>query len=324
MVLATTLRLWTTRRLRKIRRRIWPRQPRRRVAVVVTAVAALLVAAAVTVGLTRASHPGTHAAAGGTGQLPHGPRGTALAIAAATRGQAAAWVASQVSGEAIVACDPAVCAGLQAKGVPASRLLVLRPGQLDPLGSDIVLATAAVRSEFGTRLVSVYAPITLAVFGTGAARIEIRVVAPNGGAAYLSALASDLRDRKVAGSQLAKNPHVHTSAAVRGQLTAGLADSRLLVALAGLAALHPLDILSFGPPSRAASAGVPLRSADIAPATAPGSHPASLSVLRRFLLAQRPPYLPSALRVVRIGPHRGALGVTYPAPSPLGLLGSRG
>ena len=48
----------------------------------------------------------------------------ALAAGAAIRSQAAAWIADQVSGYAMVACDPGMCAALQAQGIPAGRLLL--------------------------------------------------------------------------------------------------------------------------------------------------------------------------------------------------------
>ncbi len=44
----------------------------------------------------------------------------ALAAGAAIRSQAAAWIAGQVSGDAMVACDPGMCAALQAQGIPAA------------------------------------------------------------------------------------------------------------------------------------------------------------------------------------------------------------
>jgi hypothetical protein len=249
----------------------------------------------------------------------------ALAGAAAARQQAAAWVASQANPDAIVACDPAMCAALQARGVPAGRLLVLTPARSDPLGSDRVLATAAVRSQFGTRLAGVYAPVTVAVFGSGAARIDVRTVAPDGAAAYLAALATDIRARKAAGALMLRNSHIHVAATARAALAAGEVDPRLLAALATLAHLHPLGITAFGSPGPGATAGVPLRSADITGAAPSGSrHPVSLSALMAILQAQRPPYLPSSLEIVRIPPGGAVLRIGYPVPSPLGLLGSGG
>ena len=189
-------------------------------------------------------------------------------------------MAGQASPDAIVACDPAMCAALEAHGVPAGRLLALTPARSDPLGSDLVVATAAVRGQFGARLAGVYAPVTLASFGSGTARIDVRAVAPDGAAAYWAALAADVRARASAGAQLLRNRSIHVSAAARSALADGEVDPRLLVTLAALAHLHPLDIAGFGRPSPGASAGVPLRSADIAGAAPPGSrHPVSLHSL---------------------------------------------
>jgi hypothetical protein len=309
-VLITTLRLWTRRRLGRIRR-LWPERARWRVLLVAALVAVVFVAGAATVRLSRASGPG-----GEAGRQAGTP---ALAAAAAARQQAADWVARQAGADAIVACDPAMCAALQAHGVPAGRLLVLSPARGDPLGSDLVVATPAVRSQFGARLPGVYAPVTLAAFGAGAARIDVRAMAPLGAAAYRAQLITDVRARKAAGALLLRNHRIHVTAAARAALAGGEVDSRLLVTLAALAAIHPLDIAGFGAPGRGASPGVPLRSADVAGAP---PHPASLPSLMTILRAQRSPYLPSSLKIVRIPARGSVLRIEYPAPSPLGLLGS--
>ena len=112
-----------------------------------------------------------------------GPASRASAVldrAAAIRGRAATWVAAQVSRDAIVACGPAMCPVLLAHGVPPGNLAELGPGAPDPLGCDVVLATGVLRSQFGSRLASVYAPGVLASFGTGPSRIEVRAVALDG------------------------------------------------------------------------------------------------------------------------------------------------
>jgi len=277
-------------------------------------VAAVLLSAAATVVLS------------GRGRQCAGRPGAAnsLAAADAARQRAAAWVAGQDSPDAIVACDPAMCAALEAHGVPAGRLLTLTPGRSDPLGSDLVVATAAVRGRFGARLAGVYAPVTLARFGSGTARIDVRVVAPDGAAAYWAALAADERARASAGAQLLRNRSIHVSAAARTALAGGEVDPRLLVTLAALAHLRPLDITGFGGPGPGASAGVPLRSTEITGAAPPGSrHPVSLHGLMAVLQAQRAPYVPSSLKLVRI-PGGAVLRIGYPVPSPLGLLRSGG
>jgi hypothetical protein len=321
-VLATTVRLWARRRLRVL----WPARAGWRLVVVATLVAVIFAAGAVTVRLGAGrAQPGS----GQPGASQHGagqPTGgdAALAAAAAQRQRVAGWVTAQVSPDAIVACDPVMCAALQGRGVAAGRLLVLSDSRPDPLGSDVIVATPVVRGQFGARLASVYAPVALASFGTGPARIDIRVVAPDGAVAYRAQLAADVAARRASGAQLLQNRRIQVSAAARAALLAGRVDARLLVTLPALAALHPVDIVSFRGASPGASAGVPVRSADITGIALPGGHqPASLATLSAFLRAQRSPFLPSSLEIVRIGPQQAVLSVGYPFPSPLGLLGSR-
>jgi len=311
-VLATTVRLWLRRRL-SWTRRSRPGRPRRLVMIVAGLVAAALLAGAAAVALS---------GRGGPGAGQPGAAAKAVAAAAAVRQSAAAWVAGQASSDAIVACDPAMCAALEAHGVPAGRLLTLTPARSDPLGSDLVVATAAVRGRFGARLAGVYAPVTLASFGSGTARIDVRAVAPDGAAAYRAALAADVRARASAGAQLLRNRSIHVSAAARTALAGGQVDPRLLAALAALAHLRPLDIIGFGSPGPGASAAVPLRSVEITGAAPPGSrHPAALNSLMVVMQAQRAPYVPSSLEIVRT-PGGAVLRIGYPVPSPLGLLRS--
>jgi hypothetical protein len=309
-VLATTVRLWAGRRLRPWWQTWW------RGVLAALVVAVILISFAITLRLSGGGEGGQ-----AVGRPGGGP---ALGAVAAARRQAAAWVASQASGDAIVACDPAMCAVLQARGVPASRLLVLTSVRVDPLGSDLVVATAAVRSQFGGRLAAVYAPVTLASFGSGTTRIAVQAVAPDGSAAYRTQLARDVRGRQVAGAELLHNHRVQVAGVARSALTGGRVDSRLLATLATLAALHPLEIIGFGGSDPGASAGVPLRSAEIAAAAPPGRRPpASLASLLAFFRAQRPPYLPTSLKPVRITPGRTGLEIEYQVPCPLGLLGTR-
>jgi len=304
-VIATTLRLWLERHPV-----FGGKGPRgRRVTIALALVAIVALGAGVTgVIIGRAakspSVPAVPAAAAGA--------------SATTRGEVASWIAGQVAASAIVACDPAMCAALRADGLPATRLLVLGTATADPLGSDVVVATLAVRNQFGTRLQSVYAPVVIASFGTGAGRIDIRAIAPDGTAAYEAALAADRRSRISAGSQLLRNPRIIVAADARNALSAGDVDPRLLMMLAALADQQQVRITAFGDPSPGASPVVPLRSVEIA-ALGPGaSAEASLRSMLSFIDAQRQPFQP--LRAALVG--SSALTVEYAAPSPLGLLGS--
>jgi hypothetical protein len=319
-VLATTMRLWLGRRLEKTR---W------RVLAVLLLAAILFGAGALTILLTRNAPAGTQVSTGpGPGTTAPGvpgSGGSALAAVTAARKQAAAWVAQQVNPDEVIGCDPIMCAALQAAHIQANRLLMLGPDQQDPLGSEILLDTATLRSQFGSRLESVYAPVSLAAFGSGVARIEVRFVAPDGAHAYLAQLAADVAARKAAGAEMLRNPSIHAAPAARRQLAAGEVDTRLLETLVTLSSSHPVDIISFGTNQAGASPGVPLRSAEIAGATGPGSTPAaSVQALRSFLIAQQTTYHPSMIAVVQTASRRTVLRVEYAAPSLLGLLGTHG
>ena len=52
--------------------------------------------------------------------------------------RAAGWIAGQVSGNAVIACDPGMCAALQEQGVAAGRLMPLRSAAASPLGASVL------------------------------------------------------------------------------------------------------------------------------------------------------------------------------------------
>ena len=323
-VIATTVRLWLERH--PVRR---PATSGRRLlalagvlAVVVAAAAAgafIGRGAASPAALSRHANPASPAAASMNAASMNAASMNAASMNAATaaRDQAAGWVARQVAPSAIVACDPAMCAALQASGVPAGLLLMLGTAAADPLGSDVVVATPALRTQFGARLETVYAPAVIASFGSGTARIDIRAMAPDGTAAYAAALAADRSARVFAGHQLLLNRRIQAGASVRAALRAGEVDARLLAMFAALAAEQPLRILALADPSPGVvSLAVPYRGAEIAPWRAGTKTAALVRAMLSFLRAQRLPYLP--MQAALAG--RSALNLEYSAPSPLGLL----
>jgi hypothetical protein len=294
------------------------------------ALAAAAVAMIVALGALAARHM---ASLGATHPASRGPARPSAATLARDRAaemageQASAWVAAQVSGHTTVACDPAMCAALAARGFPTLGLTLLRPQDLltgsGLGGSELVVVTATVRHEFGPRLARLYAPEVIATFGTGAQQVQVRTVATDGAAAYLARAGADLTARKAAGSQLLRNPSVGASPAARAQIAAGQVDSRLLMMLATMAAAEPIQVRSFGDPDPGAGAGQPLRSADIA-AGAAGARGAGLGRLLAFARAQRPPYQPARASIIAAGHGRSVLIVEFAAPSPLGLLPATG
>jgi len=281
---------------------------------VLGAVGGMAIGALVTLAL---SHPGqarpaqrTPTASSGAG--PGTP--AALRAAAATRGQAAEWIAQQVLPSALIGCDPLMCQALEADDVSASRLLVVQPSTPDPLGAEVIVATQALRSQFGPRLVTVYAPLLLASFGSGAQRIDVRYIVPGGAAAFEASLAPARRARIGAGEQLLRNKNVRASPQARQALVAGDVDPRLLVTLSLLSHRMSLRLLAFDDPSPGASPDVPFRGAEIGAAAS-----ADLSAMLAFL-AQQTTYQPSHYGEARIAGGQ-VVTVQYDAPGPLGLNG---
>jgi hypothetical protein len=309
--LLTTVQLWAQRRLH-LR---WPAQARWRVLTLVVLAAVLFGTGAISIAMI-----GSSPAPGPARPVPTPAN---IRAAAAAHTAAARWIAAQVSTDAIVSCDPQMCALLEAHKIPAGRLLPLGGSNPAPLGSDLIVSTAAVRSEFGARLSSVYAPVVLASFGTGSARTAVRVVAAYGAAAYMRSLRADRAARATAGRLLLQNPRLHASGGTRRALAAGKVDSRLLSAFAALATMYRVQVVDFAAPAPGASASMPLRVADIAPA-GPGTRhrPNTVASLAHFLRNQLAPFRPSAIAIVRLASGRPGLGVEYGAPSPLGLLGA--
>jgi hypothetical protein len=304
-VVATTVRLWVERR-----RTGW------RVAVALVAALIVFAAGGLTVALLRNAGPKSTTRSGGTAS---GPPGLGPVQAAATaRQQAATWVAAQISHSAVVSCDPAMCAALQAKGFPAGDLMTLGPAASDPLGSAVIVATAAIRSEFGSRLTSVYAPTVIASFGSGSAQVDVRVYAAGGAAAYLAALRADELSRRSDGSQLLRNSRVSAAPAARQQLAAGQVDSRLLITIATLSGQGPVSILAFGDSGQGASPGVPLRLAELA--SPPRAKSGYLQSVVALLRAQQEPYLANSVTLTRLASGQEVVRVEFAAPSPLGLL----
>ena len=300
------MRLWLERHHR------YPVGRRRRLVFVLSALVAMALGAGVTLAFTQR---GPEPAVSQPSNLAPGTN--ALQAAAADRHQAAVWIAQQVASSVVVGCDPEMCTELQQSGFPAGQLNELQPSAPDPLGSVLVVATPVIRNQFGTRLASVYAPLVIASFGSGAERVDVRYVAPGGTAAFESQLAADRKNRIAAGEQLLTNKHVQASAAARRALLAGQVDPRLLVTLSALAHQLPLHLVAFDDPSPGVSSDVPLRGAEIGAAASAG-----LPAMVTFLRAQQSQYAPAVARITQVANGQSVVTVRYDAPGPMGLGGS--
>jgi hypothetical protein len=242
-----------------------------------------------------------------------------LAAEAAARTQALTWILQQVSRAAIVSCDPEVCADLVNKGFPSGNVLPLGNTSTDVLGSNLVVATAAIRAQFGSRLTSVYAPAIIASFGSGTAKIDILWVPPDGTGAYRADQQADLRARKIADAQLLANNHIEASPTAKAQLLSGDIDPRLPDLLAIMAHNHPVSIVDFVNQSPGGGPASLLRSVDLATVD-PAAHltpGAYLGSMRALIDAQTAQYLPAWVQPVTLRTGQTVLRIGYGAPSPL-------
>jgi hypothetical protein len=308
-VLLTTVELWLSRRLQAVGR---GRRGRGRLAGAVVAVAVAVAALAVWqfTGVFSATAPRTAAPAV---SKPAATPDAAARAAASAQTAAVAWMAGQVSSAAMIGCYPALCAALQAQGTSAGRLVPLGANMTGLLTTDVI----ATRPAADPGLVAQYAPAVIASFGSGAARIEIRAVAPAGAAAYRSALRADLQARKSAGAQLLRNSRIRFSAADATRIRAGQVDSRLLATLAALSSQFPLRVLAFAD----SSPGAPLLFREMTVVRdGAGNGRAALTAALAMVNAQEGPYRPARSAIVGSGPGPDALDIQFPAPNPLGLL----
>ena len=316
-VLATTISLWTARRVPRLRR---PRLALSLVLGMLVAAAAVVTGVELTATPARTAPsasphqatarpgglPATGSETAGSGTAGSGKAGTAAGV----RAQAAAWVAAQVGGDQSIACDPVLCAALGAHGVASGRLMPLGP-PAGPPGANVIVTSAAEHAQ-----ASQEAPTLLASFGTGASQIEVRAAAPGGAAPYAKALAADLAARRSGGAQLLHSRSIQAGAEAAGQLRAGQVDSRLLIMLAMLASQHPWRVAAFGD----ASPGVPLTDAPFRQVIIAGADDKAVATALALVRAQRAPYAASQVTSVRLPGGQPGLRIDFAAPGPLGLL----
>ena len=255
---------------------------------------------------------------------PSSPTSAAAGQTAKARAAAASWVAQQVSRGVKVSCDSVMCAALRARGFPSGQLLVLGSASQVPTSSAVVVETPAVLRLFGSSLATAFAPAVLASFGSGPSLVTVRLIARGGTAAYQTLLDKDLRQRKIAGAALLGDSLISLPALAENQLSAGLIDSRLVLALADLAGHEPITIVQFGTDGRGVSAELPLRFVDLAEdvKAAHLGRAAYVKAVRDFLAQVKVSYRPASMTTVPLPDGDPGLRVTVSAPSPLGVFGA--
>jgi len=306
-VAGTTLRLWLERHHIVSQR---PARGRRRLVIVLSALVAMAFGAGITLAFTGVStqaSPGARPSDVAQSMTP-------LQQAAAYRQDAAKWITSQVAGGVDVSCDPIMCQQAQQAGFSAGQLMVLSSTAPDPLGAELIVATPAIRNQFGTRLASVYAPEVIATFGSGPEEVEIRYVVPGGTAAFNAQSRTDLNIRIGGGQELLNNKNVQASPAARAELLAGQVDPRLLVTLAQLEHGIVLHLVAFDVASPGEGLSVPLRGAEI------GATSAGRSAILAILRGQTT-YAPAQEGTKRLSDGEIVVTVRYSAPTPTPLSG---
>jgi serine/threonine protein kinase len=288
------------------------RRRRRRAAMILAGLVVVVGVGALALNLPRHGAPPEGLTGGQGPPSPTNPE-------AAARTKAVDWIMQQVSRAAVVSCDLQVCQDLLNNGFPPQDVMKLGPGSNDPLGSTLVVATAAIRAQFGVRLESVYAPAVIATFGSGNARIDILWVYPGGTKKYQSDLQTDLGVRKSADAQLLTNSHLGVSPAARAQLLGGGIDPRLPQLLALMAGIHPVDVVDFVDQSPGGGPASLMRTVDLATSdgAAHMTRAAYLGWIQGFIDAQRSQYLPVWVLPVKLRSGQTVLRISYGAPSPL-------
>jgi hypothetical protein len=283
----------------------WPRTGlRRRLTLAVSVLAVLSFGTGVTLAAAGTSPPGPIA----SGPDGASPGTTPAQVATGNRAAAAAWIAGQLDSGITVSCDPQMCAQVRKAGLPAARLMIMASSAAASLGAGVIIATPAIRDQFGTRLATVDAPLVIASFGSGADRVEVRAVAPDGAAALQASLAAGHARLISAGAQLLANKNIQASPGARAALLAGRVDPRLLVTLSALSSDMPLRLIAFDDSSPGASPAIPLRGAEIGAGSLAG-----LAAVLAFLHAQQSPYQPVGAAITRAASGQSLVDVRFDA-----------
>jgi hypothetical protein len=187
----------------------------------------------------------------------------------------------------------------------------------------VIIETPTVRRLFSNSVAANYGPEILAQFGSGAARITIRAIMPQGAGAYRQDLAADLQTRKGTNAALLGSRWVTAMPTARQQLIAGQVDTRLVKLLSYLASNNPISIIRFGSDAPYASPGLPLRYVYLAQNDR-AAHLSTVAYVQNMLASvgsQQGIFRPTFMQDTVLPGGLAVLLIEYPAPSILGLGG---
>jgi hypothetical protein len=320
-VIATTLQLWIRRRVLHVPDSGSARGSRRRRRLVPVVAAVVVAAAGVTTGVALTSHS-TPAAR----RAPARPKLTPAQVAVRQADQqasqaseklAAAWIASQIAPGSVIGCDPATCAAILQAGYRTAGQIVLQPGVSLPGPGSVIVASGTVRGQDGSELAA-SAPAIIAVFGTGAQSVQVRVATAGGAQAYGQAASAALAARQKAGKSLLVSRRVHAVGGTRRDIAAGRIDPRLTSALRRLASHYSVSVVRLADAGPTAAGNVPYRMAEVVvPVIRAGRHHVSALGGMEKLLRQLPGAVRPSLTTTRLGGGRRAIEIFFPAPTPV-------
>jgi hypothetical protein len=217
---------------------------------------------------------------GGGGMPPSAPAQTVSVQ------QAERWIRTNVAANTPVCGDRAMVTQLSQAGFTA----VTSCQSNGSLNNDrFVVSTPDIRAAVAGGLAVVVrqrASLPVAVFGTGAERVEVLMIVPGAQAALSTRLTRDLHERALAAAALLHNPRVTATASARAALRRGQLDMRAATLLALLTARTPvrIDTITSRPPEEAA--GRPARSVTLSVAD-----PAALAATTHMLTGDYTPAL---------------------------------
>jgi hypothetical protein len=256
-----------------------------------------------------------------TVKSPTTPASNPYPALSANIAQAATWAFKQLAPSTVVACDPTMCAALTAHGLHQSQVAQIGAGSLSLAGASVVIVTPALNKIFTTANPSLHSsvvPVALANFGV----ISVQLVDPAGVPAYRTALEQDVKARVTLGQQLIAGGRVSLSSTAQNELTAGMVDPRVLLALKALANQLPIEVIRFANSGPGANAGAPFRAVVIA-ASDPASsltQPEYLTSIGELLKAHAT--FPAFRHAKGFMMPDGVPGlrISWAAPTPLDLL----
>lgn len=251
-------------------------------------VACIVVAAGLIAGVLAYLVRGEDASTPGGGALPSSAPAQTGSVQ-----QAETWIRTNVAANTPVCGDPAIVTQLGQAGFTAVSSCRAN-GSLN--NDRFVVSTPDIRAAIAGRLAAAAgqrASLPVAAFGTGAERVDVRMILPGAQASLAARLMRDQHERALAAAALLHNPRVTATASARVALRRGQLDMRAATLLALLTARTPvrIDTITSRPPEEAA--GRPARSVTLSL-----TDPAALTATTHMLTGD---YAPALVRTASGG-----------------------